>query len=626
MLATLRTLLWTSPLPFLAGLLICYSSAAEPETLGPKRDSYWAVEDVRPGMKGQGKTVMKGTKIESFDAEVLGILKNSSPGRDLIICRLSGLDLERTGVIAGMSGSPIYIEGKLLGAVAFAWPYGKDPIAGVTPFSQMHGFVEAFEKRDLAENGGQRKLGLRTPLKIGSQSFESVTVAAGDAPEKSDDSLWMVPLRTPVAASGFTEHSLSLLRDRLKGTGLVPVQGGTATAKLAEDAKDVPLQPGGPLAVSLIQGDFDLSGIGTVTHIEGNRVYGWGHPFMSMGDCELPLQTGFIHTVFPRLTVSFKMGSPVKTVGVINADVSTGIAGWLDKKPDLMPMTMTLLRGSDAKPQVFNVQTVRQKQLLPSLVFTALTNAVDMEGDLPDEMTAVMEVRIEIEGQEPLIIKDTFSGSSYSGGRAPQSLYGQVANAVSQIVGNPYTTVRVNRIDCKTTIVEGRLTADIEAVELNSDVYAPGETIKATVFVRPFKGGTERVPVSLKLPIDLPDGNYSVTICDDLTCARQEVRDNPTLNYPRNLNQILESLRVQTGGKRTALAMRVPVPGSGVAIDGKTLPSLPPSMVTVMGSTRRTGAQTTTTAVVSRRQTEYVVNGTETVKFVVSKTRTALKD
>jgi hypothetical protein len=460
MFATIRALLVTSPLPLLFGSLVCSVSAAEPLPLGPKPDTYWQVEDVRPGMKGQGKTVMKGTKIESFDAEVLGVMKNTSPGRDMVLCRLSGLDLERTGVIAGMSGSPIYIDGKLLGAVAYAWPYGKDPIAGVTPFSQMHAYVEAFERRDLAEEKTPKKLGLLMPLKVGGQTFASVTVAGGpDVPESGGDSLWLAPLRTPLAGSGFTPHSLGLLGDRLRGTGLVPVQGGATTAKIAEEARDVPLQPGGPLAVSLIQGDFDLSGIGTVTHIEGNRVYGWGHPFMSSGDCDLPLQTGYIHTVYPRLTVSFKMGSPLKTVGLI-------IAGWLDRKPDLMPLSMTIHRGTTSAPQTFHVETVRQKQLLPSLVFTALTNSVDMEGDLPDEMTALMEATIDVEGQEPLVIKDTYSGSSYSGGRAPQALYGQVASFLSQLVTNPFKPVRINRIDCKTTIQPGRKTADIEAVEL----------------------------------------------------------------------------------------------------------------------------------------------------------------
>ena len=136
-----------------AVVLLCFFPAAPPAQAGPKAEAYWNVDDVRAGMKGVGRTVMKGTKVENFDAEVLGVLKNTSPGRDMVLCRLSGLGLEKTGVIAGMSGSPVYIDGKLLGAVAYAWAYGKEPIAGVTPFCQMHGFVEAYERRDLAEQG-----------------------------------------------------------------------------------------------------------------------------------------------------------------------------------------------------------------------------------------------------------------------------------------------------------------------------------------------------------------------------------------------------------------------------------------------------------------------------------------
>src|SRR5581483_10453638 len=142
---------------------------------------------------------MKGVTREKFDAEVLGVLKNTSPGRDMVLCRLSGLNLERTGVIAGMSGSPVYIEGKLLGAVAYAWAFGKEPIAGVTPFSQMHGYVEAYERRDLAEESKPSRVGLRTPLRIGGREFDTVTVAQGfDEPKPTaEDGLWMVPLRTP---------------------------------------------------------------------------------------------------------------------------------------------------------------------------------------------------------------------------------------------------------------------------------------------------------------------------------------------------------------------------------------------------------------------------------------------
>jgi hypothetical protein len=625
MTATPWTYLLGAPLA-LALAFTVLNTPAPPAHAGPKPDTYWRVDDVQVGMKGHGRTVLKGTKIEPFDAEVLGVLKNTSPGRDMVLCRLSGLDLDKTGVIAGMSGSPVYLEGKLLGAVAYAWPFGKEPIAGVTPFCQMHGYVESFERHDLIQSKEAKRLGLRTPVEVDGLRFDTVTVSQDyAAPEPtSADGLWMVPLRTPLSATGFTPHSLSVLQERLKGTGLVPMVGGGATAKVAAKEKDVPLEPGGALAVAMIRGDFDLSGIGTVTHIEGNRVYGWGHPFMSMGTCDLPLMTGYIHTIYPRQSISFKMGSPLQTVGVINADVSTCIAGWLGRKPDMLPMRMTVSRELVGETKTFNVEVVRQPNLMGALLFSALINSVDMEGDLPEEMTAEMEVRIEVEGHAPVEIKDTYSGPSFSGGKAPQGLYSQVSNVVNLINRNFYQPIRITRIDCQTKIMPGRKTADIEAIELESDTLAPGDTLRATLFVRPYRGSRQRLPVSLKLPADLPEGTYTATVCDDLTNARQELHDNPNLSSPQNLDQVFEALRVVTAAKRTNLVVRVPLSAVGVAMDGKSLPNLPPSMVQILGNSHRSGAQPMSGAMVRRQSTPWVFQGSESVRFTVTKNKKAL--
>ncbi len=595
--------------------------------VGPRPGSYWEVDDVREGMKGTGRTVMKGTKVETFEAEILGVMKNTSPGRDLILARLSGLGLERTGVIAGMSGSPVYIDGKLLGAVAFGWAYGKDPIAGITPFVQMHRFVEAQEKRDLAEEGKPVKVGLRTPLNLGGKDIDSVMVAQSfDAPQPTeDDGLFLTPLRTPVAATGFTEHSLKMMSDRFRAGGLLPMQGGRTTNKIAESEKETVLEPGGPLSLAMITGDFDLSGIGTVTHIEGNRVYGWGHPFMSLGGCEFPMMTGYIHTVFPRQTVSFKMGSPLKTVGVINADTSTGIAGWVGKKADMMPMRMSVVLGEKGTLKTFNVQIARQRSMLSTLVFTALSNSVDMEGDLPDEMTADLSARIDVEGQAPLLIKDTFSG--FSGGRAPQALFSQVSQIVSLLSYNADKPLRIKSIDVDTVVRSGRRSADIEALELGTDTYSPGETVKATVFVRPFHSSRQRVPLTLKLPDDVPEGTYTLTVCDDLSNARSLLRDNPNLANPQTTAQIMQAIQLQLAAKRTNLVLRLPLGASGVAVNGKSLPNLPSSMVQIMANSRRSGAQPMGGSLVSRQLTDWVVQGSETAHITVSKnTKTTRAD
>jgi hypothetical protein len=427
-----------------------------------------------------------------------------------------------------------------------------------------------------------------------------------------------MPLRSPLAATGFTPAALRLLARETGKFGLVPMQGGAASARIAEEEKDVALEPGGPLAVSLITGDFDLSGIGTVTHVEGNRVYGWGHPFMSLGDCGLPMMTGYIHTIYPRQTVSFKMGSPLREVGVMHADVSTCIAGWTGKKAEMMPVHMTVALGKGDQ-RTFKVQVARHRALLPALVFTSLVNSVDLEGELPDEMTAHVRARIEVEGSEPVVLEDTLSG--FSGSRAPAAVYGPVAATVSYLTNNPHRTLNIKRIDCETRFEPGRQTAEIEAVELDSETYRPGDTVRATVSLKPYKGTVRRVRVSLPLPIDLPEGEYTASVCDEPTSARSDVRGDPTLLFPSNVQQVLASLRVQTAARRTTLALRVPVGAHGVATGGKALPRLPGSMVHILANGRRTGAQTMSRALVARQATEWVIQGSDQVKFTVSKTR-----
>lgn len=614
----LRWLLTSTALGLLLGLSLVRAEPVRKVAL--KEGTYWQVDDVRPGMKGTGRTVMKGTRIETFGAEVIGVLKNSSPGRDMILCRLSGLDLERSGIIAGMSGSPITIDGKLLGAVAFGWSSGKDPIAGITPFVQMHEFVEAYERRDSAELLRPRRIGLAAPVKVGGVEYDAVSVAQSFADVPTTDTEFVLrPLRTPLSATGFSANALRHFHDRLgKSLGLVPMQGGGVQGKVAADVKDIPLEPGGSLALSLVLGDFDLSGIGTVTHIEGQRVYGWGHSFQSLGACEFPLMTGYVHTIFPRQTVSFKMGSPLKQVGVINADVSTGIAGWLGREVEMMPMKVSVALGKNPM-RTFNVRVVRQRQMLPNLVFTVLTNSIDMEGDLPDDTTIRLALRIEVEDRAPIVIRDIYSGMS--GARAPQTLFSQAANLVQMLTNNAFQPLKPTRIEADIEVLHGRTTAEIETVAADAEIYLPGDTVQVTTTLKPYQGPRQTVTARLKLPADLPEGAHTITILDDVSNTRQTLRDRPTLGAPSSVEQLYEAIQLQTQTKRTNLVLRLPLSATGVALEGKALPDLPGSMVQILGSGKRSGAATISEAVVSRTPTDWVILGGETIKITVGKTR-----
>jgi hypothetical protein len=601
------------PVALLAALLCCAATlrAGEPD---PK--SYWEVKDIKAGMTGTGKTVMVGTKLEEFGAEVLGVMRDVSPGRDMVLCRLTGCNLEHAGIIQGMSGSPIYVQGKLLGAVAFAWEFAKDPIAGVTPFGQTVQYVRSNDRRIAAEALAKERAVVRAAwveLPIDPAADLTPVRAAGAS------LAGMRPIATPLATSGFGPRALALLQERLGPLGLAPMAGGAAQEEIVKAEGDKPLVPGAPLSVAMVTGDFDISGIGTVTHVEGDRVYGFGHPMFGLGACEFPLMTGYIHTIYPRASVSMKMGSPLKVVGVIDTDVSTGIAGRIGPKPDLLPLTVKVKTGTYAEPRTYKVQSVREPTLLATLVMSVLTNAIDTEGNLPEELTAHLTTTINVKGHEPIVFRDTLSGPRYSGPMGPAMLFGPVGTLVNILVRNPLGPARIESIDAEVAIESGRTSAEIESIRLASDRLEPGESLKALATLKPFHSERQTVEVVLPLPPDLLEGTHEVVVCDSTSSFRRRVRNEPSLVEPRDVAAILRLLRFQTELKRTTLYLHVPAPDRGLAVQGQELPNLPGSVRAVFAGARQTPSSAIRADYVATTDTPWVIEGSHTLKFTVVK-------
>ena len=359
-------------------------------------------------MKGVGRTVMLGTKLDEFEAEVLGVMRNVSPGRDMVLCRLKGCNLEHAGIIQGMSGSPVYIEGKLLGAVAFAWEFAKDPIAGVTPFQQMIQYVRSSDRRITAESKDNPAGAIRASAAWTVLPF--VEGLATDVPFDSASS------PNPIAVSGGGLAGMTpivtpwprrvlaacprVLGERLRPLGMSPMAGGAATGRIIREEGDRPLVPGSPLSIAMVTGDFDLSGIGTVTHVEGNRVYGFGHPMLSLGSCDLPMMTGYIHTVYPRASVSMKMGSPLRLSGYrYRRQHQRRRPHRSQARHASLSVKVKTSRYADA--QTYHVKIVREPMLMSSLVMAVLTNAIDTEGNLPEELTAHLTATVRVERGRP---------------------------------------------------------------------------------------------------------------------------------------------------------------------------------------------------------------------------------
>jgi hypothetical protein len=603
-------------LVFLA-LLASAAFGGEPD---PK--TYWDVDDLRPGMKGTGQTVMVGTRLEEFGAEVLGVMTGVSPGRDMVLCRLSGLNLDHSGIIQGMSGSPITIDGKLLGAVAFAWEFGKDPIAGVTPFSQMVQYVRSHDRRIAAEaqaeKGPVRAARLDRPWRLDDPELPD-TGWTGPLAASGGGLAGMRPICMPLAASGFTPRALAFLGDQLRPIGLAPMAGGKAQERIIKEEGDKPLVPGSPLSVGMVIGDFDLSGIGTVTHVEGDRVYGFGHPMFSLGACRFPMMTGYIHTVYPRASVSMKMGSPLKVVGVLDTDVSTGVAGRIGPGPDMLPLAVKVKTGNYAETRTFHVQIVREPNLLASLIMAVLTNAVDTEGNMPDELTARIDATIHLEGHDPIRFEDTLSGPRFSGAAGPVAMFNPIASMVNFLVRNSIQPVRIESIDCSVEILEGRKVATVDAVRLASDRVEPGESIKAFVTLKPYKGDRQVVELDLALPADLPEGSHDAVVCDLANSLRRRFRNEPQLMEPRDVEGVLRAIRSQIDLDRTTLSLHVALPDRGLAVQGQPLPNLPGSARAVFASGRQSSDPSVRSDLVAKAETGWVIEGSQTIKFTVAR-------
>ena len=301
--------------------------------------AFFPLKDLRQGMHATGRTVFAGDKVEDFQVEILGVLENSGPKQSIILGRLSGGPLEKTGVMQGMSGSPVYIDGKLVGAVAMAFPFSKEPIAGIRPIEEM---VTEQPGGDGKARAGFSLSGdnlmAQFPKRDSRGSFDS----------KLDSKL--IDIATPVSFSGFSAGTLEHFAPQLRSLGLEPRQGVSGGASTAAKPASGPLQPGSMISVQLASGDLSIGADGTVTHIDGNRIYAFGHRFLSVGSTELPFARASVITLLANLSSSFKISSSGEWLGAITSDHNTAVAGELGRRPRMVPLSIAVNSGGRTPP------------------------------------------------------------------------------------------------------------------------------------------------------------------------------------------------------------------------------------------------------------------------------------
>ncbi|WP_378951792.1 SpoIVB peptidase S55 domain-containing protein [Pelosinus sp. sgz500959] len=447
-----------------------------PVSLGQAATEFMPVDEIKPGMQGIGKTVVSGTKLEEFGVEILGIMENKGATGDLILVRTYGDVIDRTGGIAqGMSGSPVYINNKLIGAVAYGWALTDHKIGMVTPIGDM---LKLWDMPD---------------------RYNSSTVEKTPVPGFEE-------LATPIMVSGFSEHALTMLQDKLKPLNLAPYGVGESPSTIKFD----PLEPGSAVGVELVRGDVSVGALGTVTYIEGDKVLAFGHPFLKKGNVGYFMTNAYIFTTINGLENSFKVGTVGEAVGIINQDRGSGIAGKVDQYPAVVPISMEVEDKGTGKKQEAAVQVVQDEQLFPALSATTLFNVIDKTIDRTGSGTAKVSFEISARNMPGEVIKR--DNMFYSPANIGEAAVAEFFDAMSMLASNQYNPVDIMDVKVNVSVDDERRTADIVEAHTKNITAKPGETIDISVNLKPFRGETITRVVPFKIPVDQPEGSLTLEV------------------------------------------------------------------------------------------------------------------
>jgi hypothetical protein len=590
------------------------------------KTEFFKIEDLQPGMKGIGKTCFHGTKPEEFQVEILGVLKGVNPGVSAVLARFSGGLLDKIGIFEGMSGSPVYIDGKLLGAVAFTYTFAKEAIGGITPINQM---VEAFDEISSSPSEINLKAARgagwkdRFPLPTSANTFMNAPMFTMDMRRQpfstSSDGHALVPIATPLSMGGFHSKTLKAFAPQFRAMGLSILQGvgggGQGTvAKASEESGAPSFEPGSNIVVSLIHGDLEVSAGGTVTYVDGNRLYAFGHDLFELGFTELPIQKAKTLTVFPSLENSFKILEPGDIAGTIRQDRGVGIYGIVGEIPRTVPIRIHLTTSRGIKKE-FKYEVARDSVLTPVLVNLAVYNTIVYSERAQGVSTMRVKGKIDIKGESAIEMDNRFS----SDGDAPALGSRSIAAPVNYLMSAGYGELDLQGIDLEISAQEKDLSAILDSVRLNRAEVKAGESMEFEISCSKANGEVVRILCPVKIPENASPGPLTVLVADGATLMALDDQEEGDTMVPRDLTQFIRL--INNFRKNDHLYVRFFRQEPGAVVKGEGMPGLPPSILSILKSDRKAGAitsiKTSTLVEYELPATDYVIAGAKAMRLTV---------
>ena len=603
------------------GSLFCGSSLG----FGASQD-FFPIQDVRPGLRGIGRTVFQGDRIEDFQVEILGVLQNFGPRQPIILARLSGGPLAETGILQGMSGSPVYIGGKLLGAVALGFPFSKEPIAGIQPIQSM---LDGATFGDGAHNSPTT-----VPISFRrlSSGFDSLLQRfSSTSPSRNSPFGNISEILTPLSVSGFSDQTVTTLDASLHRFGLSAQNGvGGAVDKSQEKAgnpsklsnlKLGELKPGSMISVGLVTGDWNMTADGTVTYIDGNRVYAFGHRFLNVGSTEMPFALSDVVACIPNTNTSFKLSAPRDWVGTIVSDHATAIAGELGRLAHTIPVQIAVDSGTTGAHK-YRLQLVNDRLLTPFLTQAALFSMLDATERTIGTGTLKLQGEIHFEGNlPPLVIHDLFVSDS---GLAQQASADAVVT-LAFVLGGGFKDLQVKDMSFRLDQLDSKKQLRLTQAWTSVHDVRPGETLDITAVLQGENGAEVVKTLPYRVPSGAPEGALNLTLSDANTLnfpdfagiAQTQFKSAAAMIDAVNRYRDSASLFVRVWRQQPAFNVAGPMPGG-------ELSDPPPSVVLVLtdtSSSASSGATATTrgsdVAQLSIGMDGYVVTGAKTIQIEV---------
>jgi SpoIVB peptidase S55 len=557
------------------------------------------VAEIKAGMVGVGRTVFEGTELQEFKAHIIGVLHNvQGPQRDLILARLEGGPLAKTGVAAGMSGSPVYIDGRLIGAVSYSiGAFPTEAIAGITPIAEMKDATgmarrvpsqQARIELPITREGLTAAL-IATYARIAPFANRPADVQVIGMPSVAGAQLGAMlrPISTPLVMNGFEPESIAVLTGAFSAAGFTPVLGG-AMAQGAPELKKMtgPLREGDAVGVSLVGGDLEMGATGTITHIDGDRVYAFGHPFFNVGPSQFPMTRAYVYTMMPSLMSSFKISSMGEVIGTMQQDRATAIAGTLGKGPAVIPMTVTLQsqreEGKSNRSFTFNV--ANDQVFTPLLTYVALANTLNSYERQFGAATFSIKSRAQIKGHDDLILEDVFTGDNAVLGGATA-----VAGPITMLLSNDREPITISGLNVTIDATESSRTSTIERVWFDELRPRAGRTVPLKVLTRSYRGEDKISTVPIEIPANV-SGSVSLVVSDGRQLNAMEQRDLRRSLQPQSVAQMIRVLNETRRNNRIYIRLLNGTPGA--VIKGEALTSLPPSVLSVLEGDSNGGSYT----------------------------------